>query len=54
MNEQPTPHPYAVTIEDLESSVHVAVEDQTTEQPSRPTAPEEDEERRALRLAGGV
>ena len=47
-------NPYAVPLEDLESSAHVAVEDQTTEQPSHPTAPEEDEDRRALRLAGGV
>jgi SAM-dependent methyltransferase len=48
---------YRVTIDQLERSVHIPLEDQTIMQPAEPTAPagsDWDDERRQLRLAGGA
>ncbi len=48
---------YAVSLDDLEASTHVPLEDQTTEQQSAPpdvTDAEQLEERRQFRLAGGA
>jgi hypothetical protein len=48
---------YAVSLDDLEASTHVPLEDQTPEQPSAPadvSDAEQLEERRQFRLAGGA
>ena len=56
IDDQREPSRYKVTLDQLERSVHVPVEDQIIEQPADPTAAGEsdwDNERR-LRLAGGA
>lgn len=56
-DEEREPNRYKVTLDQLERSVHVPLEDQIIEQPSNPVAAggsDWDEERRQLRLAGGA
>jgi hypothetical protein len=51
------PNRYKVTLDQLERSVHIPVEDQIIEQPANPIGAggsEWDDERRQLRLAGGA
>jgi len=51
------PNRYKVTLDQLERSVRVPVEDQVIEQPAAPIAAGDsdwDNERRQLRLAGGA
>jgi len=48
---------YAVSLDDLEATARVPLEDQTSEQPSAPpdiTDAEQLDERRQFRLAGGA
>lgn len=48
---------YSVSLDELESTVHVPVEDQTTEQPAEPpdvTDGDWLDQRRQARLAGGA
>ena len=57
VDEEREPNRYKVTLDQLERSVHVPLEDQIIEQPSNPVAAggsDWDEERRQLRLAGGA
>ncbi len=57
VDDQREPNRYKVTLDQLERSVRVPVEDQVIEQPADPIAPGEsdwDNERRQLRLAGGA
>ena len=57
IDDQREPNRYKVTLDQLERSVRVPVEDQGIEQPADPIAAGEsdwDNERRQLRLAGGA
>jgi hypothetical protein len=57
VDEEREPNRYKVTLDQLERSVHVPVEDQIIEQPANPIAAggsDWDDERRQLRLAGGA
>ena len=57
IDDQREPNRYKVTLDELERTVRVPVEDQVIEQPADPiTAGESDwdNERRQLRLAGGA
>ena len=57
IDDQREPNRYKVTLDQLERSVRVPVEDQVIEQPADPIAAGEsdwDNERRQLRLAGGA
>ena len=57
VDDQREPNRYKVTLDELERTVRVPVEDQVIEQPADPiTAGESDwdNERRQLRLAGGA
>ena len=57
VDDQGEPNPYKVTLDQLERSVRVPVEDQVIEQPADPIAAGDsawDDERRQLRLAGGA
>ena len=56
MERDPSRDRFSATLSELEKSVHVAVEDQTEEQPEPALDPwtgRGDEERHQLRLAGG-
>lgn len=57
VDDQGDPNRYKVTLDQLERSVRVPVEDQVIEQPANPIAAGDadwDDERRQLRLAGGA
>jgi hypothetical protein len=57
VDEEREPNRYKVTLDQLERSVHVPVEDQIIEHPADPVAAggsDWDDERRQLRLAGGA
>jgi hypothetical protein len=57
VDEQREPNRYKVTLDQLERSVHVPLEDQIIEQPANPIVAggsEWDDERRQVRLAGGA
>ena len=57
VDDQREPNRYKVTLDELERTVRVPVEDQVSELPAAPIAAGEsdwDNERRQLRLAGGA